>query len=73
MNPIHQTEEEARLGRIMVEHEETITRLTAENEKLRAALKKAYDEVDLDAMDDNYELQRQLSKIAIITHIQTEN
>ena len=38
-----------------------------EIERLRAALKKAYDEVDLDAMDDNHELQRQLSKIASIT------
>lgn len=34
--------------------------------KSKEALKKIYDEVDLDAMDDNDELQRQLSKIAII-------
>ena len=45
---------------------EHAVKVQAENERLTAALRAAYDEVDLDAMDDNHELQRQLSKIANI-------
>jgi hypothetical protein len=36
----------------------------AEVERLREVLKSVFTEVDLDAMDDNAELQRQLSTIA---------
>lgn len=40
--------------------------LLEEKKKLRLALQNVYHEVDIDAMDDNEELQRQLSTMARI-------